>query len=98
METETGKLEHLEANRLLERLCTVYGFCLSPLWKARLTTCPPQSPAKYTDTLFRAEGLDPGTADRALYKSILSEVQIAFDLGNSLRPRPDAFQKHLSSD
>ncbi len=90
MKTETGKLEELAANLLLEKLCVVYGFCLSPLWKARLTTCPPQSPQKYTDTVFLAEGLDPRTADSALYKSILNEVHAAFDRNNSLRFRHDA--------
>jgi hypothetical protein len=35
-------------------LCIKYGFCLSPLWRARLSKNPPQAVRKFTDTVFRA--------------------------------------------
>jgi hypothetical protein len=89
MEADAGKLEEFEANGLLERLCTVYGFCLSPLWRARLATCPPQSPQKYAETVFLAEGLDPKTVDVALYKSVLNEIHAAFNRSCPIRPGQD---------
>jgi hypothetical protein len=70
------------AKILLNKLCTTYGFCLTPLWTARLTDYPPRSVKKYTDTVFMAEGLDPRTADSGLYKSVLIEVRTAFAHGS----------------
>lgn len=66
--------------KLLNVLCVKYGFCLSPLWRARLERNPPRSADKFADTVFRAEGLDPATADRQLCKAVLAEVQRALDL------------------
>jgi hypothetical protein len=74
-----GSISAVEARALLGVLCTKYGFCLSPLWTARLEKNPPRSASGFTDTVFRAEGLNPTTADSALYKSIHAEVQKAFD-------------------
>jgi hypothetical protein len=68
-----------EARKLLGVLCSRYGFDLSPLWIARLENNPPRTVDKYTDTVFRAEGLDPVTADSAPYESIRSEVHRAFE-------------------
>jgi len=64
-------------------LCVKYGFCLPPLWHARLIDCPPRSIAKFTDTVFHAEGLDPKTADSAMYKEMAQEVRLAFERSNS---------------
>jgi hypothetical protein len=49
------------------------------LWRARLENNPPRSPEKFTDTVFRAEGLDPTTADKHLYNVIYNEVEEAFE-------------------
>ncbi len=68
-----------QARMLLDVLCGKYGFCLSPLWHARLLKNPPRSIDKFTDTVFFAEGLNPGTADRTLYRSIHEEVRRAFE-------------------
>ena len=73
---------------LLDLLCTKYGFCLSPLWKARLTRNPPRSVQKFTDTIFRAEGLDPETADSALYKSVRAKVKAAFERSARVQNEP----------
>ncbi len=70
------------AAKLLDVLCIQYGFCLSPLWRARLTSNPPSTPLRFTDAVFHAEGLDPVTADSQLYKSVHTKVQAAFE-----RPR-----------
>jgi hypothetical protein len=84
MESEKSTIAPHEAKTLLDRLCTMYGFCLTPLWSARLTNNPPQSVQKYTDTIFLAEGLDPRTADLDLYKSVFSEVRAAFDRSSTI--------------
>lgn len=68
-----------DARALVETLCTQYGFCLTPLWKARLSKNPPQAVKKFTDAVFRAEGLDPQTADATRYKAIENEVRQAFE-------------------
>lgn len=74
--------------KLLDVLCVKYGFCLSPLWRARLERNPPRSTDKFVDTVFWAEGLDPATADRQLYKAVFAEVQRALDLSASNRQAP----------
>ena len=64
---------------MLSRLCVQYGFCLPPIWHARLEKNPPKSIDKYTDTVFHAEGLDPETANAELYKAVHDEVRQAFE-------------------
>lgn len=49
------------------------------MWHERVRDCPPRSIAKFTDTVFHAEGLDPKTADGAMYKAIAEEVRLAFE-------------------
>jgi hypothetical protein len=68
-----------EAERVLDTLCTKYGVCLPPLWRARLRNNPPRSIAKFTDTVFHAEGLHPVAADSAMYREMLEEVRLAFE-------------------
>lgn len=75
---DTVSISAVEARSLLSVLCIKYGFRLPPLWTARLINNPPRSTTKFTDTVFHAEGLDPVTADSALYKSIYAEVREAF--------------------
>jgi hypothetical protein len=76
---DSGFITEAEAEKLLGVLCVKYGFCLPPLWHARLQSCPPKSVAKFTDTVFHAEGLDPDTADRAMYRAMYEEVRLAFE-------------------
>jgi hypothetical protein len=76
---DSGFISEAEAERFLGVLCEKYGFCLPPLWHARLKTCPPKSVARFTDTVFQAEGLDPNTADRAMYRVMYEEVRSAFE-------------------
>jgi len=73
------------ATRLLETLCTKYGFCLPPLWQARLTKNPPHTVEKFVDTVFHAEGLDPVRADGILLSKIRAEVRLAFEATMSER-------------
>ena len=76
---DDGVITPAEADTVLGALCVKYGFCLPPLWLARLRDFPPKSIAKFTDTVFHAEGLDPRAADRAMYKAMLEEVRAGFE-------------------
>jgi hypothetical protein len=40
---------------------------------------PPRSVAKFTDTVFHAEGLNPVAADSEMYRAMLEEVRLAFE-------------------
>ena len=67
-----------ELRRLLDRLCAQLGFCLPPDEQARLAEHPPDSVDAFADALFAAEGLDPATADRHLYRQVRDIVREAF--------------------
>jgi hypothetical protein len=54
------------------------GFCLPPAEQVRLTDDPPDSADAFTDAIFTAEGLDPSTADRNLYRQVQRLVREAF--------------------
>ncbi len=71
-------ISEAQAHVLLDTLCVKYGFSLPPLWWARLKKNPPRSVDRFTDTVFRAEGLDPMTADSDLYKAVRDAVRAAF--------------------
>ena len=68
----------LDANQVLDTLCQEYGFCLSPLWRARLVRNPPKSVEKFTETVFRAEGLDPALAARELRRNVSEVIERGF--------------------
>ena len=74
-----GVISPDDARAVLSVLCVKYGFCLPRLWHARLIKNPPASVAKFTDTVIRAESLDPSTVETALYKAMRAEVQKAFE-------------------
>lgn len=76
---DSGLITEPEAERLLGVLCVKFGFCLQPLWHARLLKSPPKSVGRFTDTVFQAEGLDPATADQAMYREMYEEVRGAFE-------------------
>ena len=78
-DVDDGVITAPDARTLVEILCTQHGFCLSPLWRARLSKNPPQAVGRFTDTVFRAEGLDPTTVETSLYKAIENEVRQAFE-------------------
>ncbi|HYI10836.1 MAG TPA: hypothetical protein VEK57_17380 [Thermoanaerobaculia bacterium] len=67
-----------EAAALLSRLCTRLGFCLPPDAEARLTQEPPSDVHEFTAAVFIAEGLDPSTADRKVYRQVKAMVEEAF--------------------
>ena len=67
-----------ELHQLLDRLCVQLGFCLPPAEQARLAQDPPGSAEEFTAAVFAAEGLDPGTADRHLYRQVEHMVRETF--------------------
>jgi hypothetical protein len=69
--------EH-EARKLLDILCTKFGYCLSPLWTARLQKNPPRTPEKFIDTVIRAEGLNPAELPKSAYRNLLEKTREAF--------------------
>jgi hypothetical protein len=74
-----GFISPAEAEKALYTLCATYGFCLPPLWRSRLLNNPPRSVTKFVDTVFRAEGLNPVTADSKMYKEMIEVVRQAFE-------------------
>jgi hypothetical protein len=64
--------------RLLDRLCVDLGFCLSPPEVEGLANNPPQTALAFTDRVFRAEGMDPQTVDRRLYRQVRDAVFAAY--------------------
>jgi len=67
-----------EAGVLLSILCTRLGFCLPPDAVERLTEDPPAGVDQFTAAVFVAEGLDPSTAERKIYRQVKAIVSDAF--------------------
>ena len=67
-----------EVQSLLSKLCIDLGFCLPPDAQAHLEQSPPSNVAGFTDEVFTAEGLDPSTADRHLYRQVKALIADAF--------------------
>jgi len=67
-----------EARVLLSILCRRLGFCLPPDAEEQLTEDPPAGVDQFTAAVFLAEGLDPSTADRRIYRQVKAIVADAF--------------------
>lgn len=78
MKATEAKITADQSARLLDRLCTNYGFCLSPLWRARLINYPPGGVERYARNVYAAEGLDMDASDSAIARSVRQEVAEAF--------------------
>jgi hypothetical protein len=87
---DDGRLSEREAQALLHLLCVKYGFCLPPLWHARLERNPPRSIDKFTETVIRAEGLDPVTYESGIYRAMREEVRLAFERSKTSHKDQDA--------
>lgn len=48
-----------QVDLLLQELCVVLGFCLTPDANTQLMCEPPADVDEFTDAVIRAEGLDP---------------------------------------
>ncbi|HQW29724.1 MAG TPA: hypothetical protein PK529_11100 [Verrucomicrobiales bacterium] len=53
------QLSPVQVEAILYDLCVVFGFCLPPDEQARLRELPPNEVDAFTDTVIRAEGLNP---------------------------------------
>jgi hypothetical protein len=71
-------LSPTEVKKLLSELCVELGFCLPPEDQARFEEGPPENVENFTDAVFIAEGLDPKTADKLLYRQVRDRVAVAF--------------------
>ena len=71
-------LSPTELESLLHHLCVEYGFCLKPDEYRRLCADPPAEVTAFTDAVYRAEGLDPSTANQRVYRLVHSAVEGAF--------------------
>ena len=67
-----------EVAALLSSLCTRLGFCLPSDAQKRLTEEPPPDAHQFTVAVFIAEGLDPATAERRIYRQVEAMVAEAF--------------------
>jgi hypothetical protein len=71
-------LSEPEALRLLYELCVRLGFCLPSREELRLKQNPPSDAKAFTDAVLIAEGLDPATAPRHLYRQVRDTVAAAY--------------------
>ena len=72
-----------EIYKLLDRLCVELGFCLPPNDREILAETAPTEVTAFVDAVFRAEGLDPSTADRHLWRQVRGVVNEAFEVRSS---------------
>lgn len=71
-------LSEKEVDVLLTELCVQLGFCLPPADCTRLREKPQADVREFTDAVFAAEGMDPSTADRRLYRQVRDMIAHAF--------------------
>ncbi len=67
-----------DVDTLPEHLCVRLGFCLASSSRDAIRSQWPTDAHAFTDAVFRAEGLDPPTADRHLYRQVLNATRNAF--------------------
>ena len=71
-------LSPTEVDSLLYHLCVEYGFCLRPDERRRLCADPPAEVTAFVYAVYRAEGLDPATANPRVYRLVHAAVEQAF--------------------
>ena len=72
-------LSYEEAAWLLNDLCVRLGFCLPPKEIERLEANPPSDIDGFTRAVFVAEGMNPDTAERKIYRQVRHIVAAAFE-------------------
>ena len=91
MKFDDADVDPAEVKALLSKLCIGWGFCLPADDCVRLERTPPPEITEFTNTVFVAEGLDPQTADRHLYRQVRAVIAEAFqrheerDSGSEIR-------------
>ena len=63
-----------EVRRLLDELCVHQGFCLPSPAKSRLEQMPPDDADEFARAVFTAEGLNPDSADRHLFRQVRNRI------------------------
>lgn len=81
---ETVHHGSVDADKLLNDLCVVYGYCLSPDDQQRIIADPPQTIDAFTDAVIIAEGLDPVRMDTERRRELRRMVAAAF--GEQISP------------
>ena len=71
-------LSESEVRTILSKLCVKLGVCLPPGAQQQLASAPPANVRGFVDAVFAAEGLDPATADRHLYRQVRDMVSEAY--------------------
>ena len=74
----SAALEPAEVETLLGKHCVDLGFCLPSDAQDQLIENPPGDTKAFTDAVFVAEGMDPQTARRELYRQVRDCVAAAF--------------------
>jgi hypothetical protein len=67
-----------DVETLLGKLCVDLGFCLHSPEYDELCDNPPEKINAFTNAVFAAEGMNPETADRCLYRRVQEYVAEAF--------------------
>jgi hypothetical protein len=63
---------------LLSKLCIGLGFCLPQEKQLSIASAAFNDIDEFTKAVFLAEGLDPTTSGRQLYRQVRQEVALAF--------------------
>jgi hypothetical protein len=74
----TSMLNHKQIQELLDLLCVKYGFCLPPAKQDEIVKRPAEDVLGFAEAVIAADGLDPVTLDRHLYRQVINAVQNAF--------------------
>ena len=73
-----------KVHQLLDELCVELGFCLSSVEYDRLTQDPPLDARQFANEIYRAEGLDPETADIGLWRKVRNRILQRLDAHRKL--------------
>lgn len=66
---------------LLGELCVRLGFCLPAEEVERLVANPPEGVESFAEAVIRAEGLEPESMDRGVYRAVRECVAAGFRRG-----------------
>lgn len=80
-----------EVEALLERLCVDLGFCLPSQAQEQLIESSPNDVERFANAVFIAEGMNPLTARRDLYKQVFDTIAVAFAQASTTATRNSSF-------
>jgi len=56
--------------KILDRSCGQFGYCLDGNAQARIAESPPESPKLLVDAVIRGDGRDPDLVDRHMHRQM----------------------------